>query len=636
MIFSLPSRSWLPLGAVLLLAWAVAGCRSEGPSERLDTGTAALSGGTAEDASGDESAALRAAVRANPADPRPRVTLIAHLARAGRRCDALEEAQSAFAAFPESGPVRLALAQALGDMERFAEAAAVLRPLVEISPDYRLRVARYLLRSGDPSGAVATLRPLLRSGVALQAGQMCLDALHFEDAHRFFVAAAGNHRHDPDLQAHLGLSLLLRGRYRDAVKPLRQAAEGQPQQPAVHYYLGAALRLGGSPAAAVEPLRTAVRLEPRAGIHHHELGLALLETGHAEEAVTELREAAALEPSAPEIQRDLARACAKSGQSLVAAGARGRYLRLLGDGRGAAAVLASAAKANPASIPLALELAEAHYDAWESPKTLAILESRRRQSPGDRSVREALFRARKAAHHHQQALEVLDGLIAESPDDLSLLEQRADLLQLMARGDDLEKLLDDLRKKQPDSAIRHYRYGVALMQWSTRSDRAAAAEQAFREAIRLDPKLGDPYYRLGLLQQAQGRTDEAIRSFRECLDRDPRSADAMLALSRAYSLAGDRKRAAEFRKAYDPRKEEADEEARLKEPATLRPPTGAERRALGLFYLRELRYNAAAQELERAAHLGALSSAERRKLADLYGHLRRFERMHEERSGVAS
>lgn len=604
-----PLLLWFALTAVVLTA----GCGSKG------------SGGAPPPS---EEAVLRAEVDAQPANPRPRLLLVRHLAVLGRRCDALDEARAAFKAFPESGPARSTLAQVLGDHQRYAEAAALLRPLAAANPESRLQLGRYLLRAGDLEGAAAAVAPLQGGAAfAFEAGQLCLDALRFDAAVRFFQSASRRAPDDGDLQAYVGLALLLSGRPREALPPL-EAAVRLGSAPAA-YYLGAARRQAGSPAGALEPLREAVAREPRAGLQRYELGLALLATGDVAGAEKELREAALLQPSAAELQRDLSRVYQLRGNSASSAGARARYLRLLGDGRAAAELLERAVRSHPGSIPLTLELAEAHYDAWETPRTLALLTALRSRHPQRTEVLEALFRAQKAAHRYGDALETLEALIRSTPGDLGRLDQKAELLQLLGRYQDLEALLEELRQREPSAPARHYRYGLALAQWSARPDREAVAEAAFRETLRLDPAHADAHYRLGLLHLGRQQLAEATTSLRRCLDTSPRHADALQALSRGYALQGDSAAAQSWREAYRKVKKVQDQEARLKQPGTLRVATPAERRALGLFYLGTARYEQAISELEAAEHFGALAPADRRVLADLYGHSRRFQRMAE-------
>ena len=53
------------------------------------------------------------------------------------------------------------------------------------------------------------------------------------------------------------------------------------------------------------------------------------------------------------------------------------------------------------------------------------------------------------------------------------------------------------------------------------------AEQAFREAIHLDPTLPEGHYGLGLLLKNEGKNDEALAAFEKALETDPQDADIL-------------------------------------------------------------------------------------------------------------
>ncbi len=579
---------------------------------------------------------LNRRIEAMPQDPAPRLELVRQLLVAGRKHDALDAAGQARRRFPESTPVREVLAESLAALSRYREAADALRPLAGAAPVYRIGVAQYLVRAGDRPGAVAMLRPLegtLPAAVTISAGQTCLDALRFDLALPYFQQAVKSRRNDPDAQAHLGLALLVSGEHLKAVKPLEEAVKQRPQVAASHYYLGCALRLCGDLARLDEAerhLRTAVDLEPGSALHHYELGLVHVQLRQWDAARAELEQAVALKPDLPEAQRDLARLQERQGDFLKAAEGRARYLRLIGDAPAAVRVLEPVAAAQPDQVEPALALAEAYYDAWQSPKTLAVLSRLKRSHPGNRSVLEAAFRAERASHRDGEALATLDQLLQTTPEDLALLDQKADLLQKLSRFAELEALLEDLRRREPQNPTRHFQLGVVLAQWSARPNRLVDAEACFREAIRLGPKLPGPHFRLGLLLLARRQVPEAIASLKRAVDLAPRMAEALVALQRAYSLAGDRAHEQETLRAYRMAKAEADMEAHLKMPGSMRRETPAERRALGEFYLGIARYREAASHLESVVHADASDAASRRTLVALYGHLRRFQRMFEE------
>ena len=73
----------------------------------------------------------------------------------------------------------------------------------------------------------------------------------------------------------------------------------------------------------------------------------------------------------------------------------------------------------------------------------------------------------------------------------------------------------DALRLQPSSAEGRYNLGVALKQ----QDDFAGAEAELRQAIALDPKLPEARFTLGVVLWQTGRSDEAVRAFREVIAR---------------------------------------------------------------------------------------------------------------------
>lgn len=71
----------------------------------------------------------------------------------------------------------------------------------------------------------------------------------------------------------------------------------------------------------------------------------------------------------------------------------------------------------------------------------------------------------------------------------------------------------------------------------------AAAEKRLRQLLDWMPENTVARTNLGIVQYATGRTREAIQSYRDALDRDPRNQTAMLNLAQLYVAAGDAPRA---------------------------------------------------------------------------------------------
>ena len=113
---------------------------------------------------------------------------------------------------------------------------------------------------------------------------------------------------------------LAEGRYADAARLARLAADSDPLRSEVHYLLGLALVDQGLDGEALPPLRRAVYLDPEAGLAHFLLAGALARCGDRAAAAREYRAAAqslsrGLDADAPELggrsARELAALCAQ-------------------------------------------------------------------------------------------------------------------------------------------------------------------------------------------------------------------------------------------------------------------------------------------------------------------------------------
>jgi len=103
----------------------------------------------------------------------------------------------------------------------------------------------------------------------------------------------------------------------------------------------------------------------------------------------------------------------------------------------------------------------------------------------------------------------------------------------------------------PDSAIAHYFYAVALLKGDA-SDSAivAQAESQLRDAIRLDPHLGDAYLELGIVAAQGGDTANAITHFKQAIANTPLPDDAHYRLAQVYRGMGEMNKAREESELY--------------------------------------------------------------------------------------
>ena len=99
----------------------------------------------------------------------------------------------------------------------------------------------------------------------------------------------------------------------------------------------------------------------------------------------------------------------------------------------------------------------------------------------------------------------------------------------------------------PDTAIAHFNVGMELINPRPTPQRDVEAGRHFRAAIAKFPRYYvDAYWQLGFLCRRNGRLDEAIRNYEQCLSIDRRYAPALDQLGQLHWLLGKRDKAIEY------------------------------------------------------------------------------------------
>jgi len=102
-------------------------------------------------------------------------------------------------------------------------------------------------------------------------------------------------------------------------------------------------------------------------------------------------------------------------------------------------------------------------------------------------------------------------------------------------------------KTTPHDAWAYYHYGAILFARAqaagTSDNREAVAN--LNAALRLNPRLAEPYLQLGLIALAQGETEEGIRALERAVALDPGLATAHYRLALAYQKTGKTERGKE-------------------------------------------------------------------------------------------
>ncbi|HET9977081.1 MAG TPA: tetratricopeptide repeat protein [Burkholderiaceae bacterium] len=120
----------------------------------------------------------------------------------------------------------------------------------------------------------------------------------------------------------------------------------------------------------------------------------------------------------------------------------------------------------------------------------------------------------------QQAETVFDEMLRRWPQDGYALASRAHVRAQSARGDEAIADLRELLAAQPERSAADWFNLAYLLE---EAGRYADAEDAFRRALALDPKLDRAWYGLGLVLIRLQRTDDAIAALKKNTELQPMS-----------------------------------------------------------------------------------------------------------------
>ena len=200
---------------------------------------------------------------------------------------------------------QLGLAQVLQSLQRWPEASAALRRVLELEPDSfdaQLDLGVSLQRGGDPSAAAAAYRAALARKPddprALgNLGAVLREMGGLDEATQLLEAAA---RLEPEAASHainLGIVCCERRDFAAAESILRAVLAREPDNADAAFNLGNALRGLGQPLEAVEHYRRAATHRPAHAEALNNLGNAYKETGDFAAAMAAFDAALAARPS---------------------------------------------------------------------------------------------------------------------------------------------------------------------------------------------------------------------------------------------------------------------------------------------------------------------------------------------------
>lgn len=303
-----------------------------------------------------------------------------------------------------------------------------------------------------------------------------------------------------------------------------------PGHPAARLMRAAAHRLCGRPGEAIAVLEPLLREQPQVALAHYELGVALAAEGRHAAAVAALRRALALQPDLAQAQLALADALHAGGDREGANAAYLDYLRratrdprllqaadALAGGRlpDAETRLRAWLKQRPTDIGALRMLAELAVRVGRTEEALQLLERCLDLAPGFREARQHYALVLHRDQQSARALEQLDIVLAEEPDNPGCRTLKAAILCRLGEYEAGIALYAALLAQFPDNPRLWMSHGHAL-KTAGRQDEAVAA---YRRSLALDPGFGEAYWSLANLKTV--RFDDAdLDAMRAQLARD--------------------------------------------------------------------------------------------------------------------
>ncbi len=339
---------------------------------------------------------------------------------------------------------------------------------------------------------------------------------------RSVVDEAGKDPKDADLRGRVGMALEANGLVRASLEHYDAAARMAPSDPHWPYFASTARATLGDIDDALDGINRVLTLDPSYVPANLFRGQWLLDLGRAEEARDSFRHATDLSPDEVSGWYGLARAELRAGNAAAAV----KMLEGLTERR-----------SNDPYLQQLLGLA--YRDAGDMEKArFALSQGTPQKAPGWRDPWRGRIRQfhvgfgasmKKAealinAGRFQEAIDQLEPLRAEHPDDPALTTNLSIAYRNVGRTEEAFQLLLDGLETDPDFFGYHLNISAA---YQRKGDIERALHHLDR-TIEINPTLGTAYERRGRLMMQGRRLEEALKDFDAALSYDARSPTALV------------------------------------------------------------------------------------------------------------
>jgi tetratricopeptide (TPR) repeat protein len=414
-----------------------------------------------------------------------------------------------------------------------------------------------------------------------------MDQGDFAHAQNLLQTLHARHAGSFEVNEALGLAYGSQSDLTEAVRAMEAAARVCPESALGHANLGTAYLKLQRTHDAIRELEHAAALEPGNARTQEALGQALMLAGESQKAAMAFSAAMAGGSATPDLLYNYALALFNSkkyakaeemlaqipenASSAAAQSLFGDVEEKLGKLKEAAQHYVNAVQLDP-SEPNVYLLGVELLRHWTFGPAIKEFSTGVQKFPDSQRMRLGLAVAYYGNENYDQAIQVLNDLLAEAPENSLYAELLARTCAVLAEGMNARcASVIHFAEAHPRNAVVATYAATSILHKPSAAQDLDTAQKLLQSAVAADPRLSPAQFEMGVLLQAQSKWKQSIPPLEAAVHLDPEYAAAHYRLSRAYSHEGRHEQAEEQIKLYKlwNEKQKSDLDARMKEITTL-------------------------------------------------------------------
>ena len=422
---------------------------------------------------------------------------------------------------------RLMLANFYQMRSRFADAEQQLRSAIEIdpqNPELRAAVARLYVAQGRNIEAEEYLRQAKRDFPNNSEGYRLLGDFYFSGG-EFDKAASEyanlyqEHAKDLVVKKNYVQLLVLTNRLDEARRLNDEVLKQNPSDNDALLYSGQIQNRSGHVSEALNVLQQLTKNDPNNALAHYQLGVAFQQSGDEDSAGREWREAVRLRPDLDDAQRSLALLAMRKNDMTTLYETATKMINL------------EPKSSEGYALRAVSEINRKQFDAADADVHKAI-----EVAPQSQFGYVQLGNLEFVQKQYVDAAEAYQDALDRDPGSTDALRGLMNTYIAQKQLDRALAVAEAQISKVPNDGAFYDLLGTAL--FYNKHD-LPAAEAAFKRSAELDRKKPDVLIMLGQVQGAEGRTDQAIDTYRQALQAYPREVSFYLLLGEVYQSKQD-------------------------------------------------------------------------------------------------